>query len=140
MREILFRGKDPKEGGWVTGYYTVMWGVPHIVDVCNENLAYGVIPESIGQYTGVEDKNGVGIYEGDILRREFTDPVEDSGVDVCHAWVEYRNDNTHGSGFFLIDPEYGGVDTLDLVNCREFRVVGNIHDNPELLEGTYTAE
>lgn len=134
MREILFRGKEPIRGGWVTGYYTVMWGEPHIVDACSENVAYGVILETIGQYTGVEDKNGVGIYEGDILRREFTDPVEEGGADVCYAWVEYRNDNTHGSGFFLIDPEFGGVDILDLINCREFSVAGNIHDNPELLE------
>ncbi|MBQ8603880.1 MAG: hypothetical protein IJ410_03430 [Oscillospiraceae bacterium] len=134
MREILFRAKRCYiKDEWKQGYLTRMWGTLHIVDENNENAAYAIVPETIGQYTGVEDKNGVGIYEGDILRREFADDQEEAGVDVCYAYVQYRNDE-HGSGFFLVDAENGVADTLDLINCREFRVVGNIHDNPQLLE------
>lgn len=135
MREILFRGRRDNKGAWHEGQYITRSGV-HFIQQDDDGIIkkWWVYPETIGQYTGANDRNGVKIFEGDILRWEFTDPVEEGGVDVCYAWVEYRNDNTHGSGFFLIDPEFGGVDTLDLINCREFSVVGNIHDNPELLE------
>lgn len=135
MREILFRGRRGSNGVWHEGLYVTRNGVHFIQNDEDGTIKkWWVEPETIGQYTGANDRNGVKIFNGDILRREFVDPVEEGGVDVCYAWVEYRNDNTHGSGFFLIDPEYGGVDILDLINCREFEVVGNIHDNPELLE------
>ena len=125
MREILFRGKDIKTGEWVEGAYyhqTEFYGDAddehHIItskDELEDNMmeCYRVIPETVGQYTGLTDKNGTKIFEGDIVRRY--DNVERVFYD--------------GGGFspFAIP---GWECTPDADKCE---VVGNIHDNPELL-------
>ena len=86
-----------------------------------------VDPATVGQYTGLKDKNGVEVYEGDILSRN-------DAQFPMRGPVEYEN-----GGFYFHDEELGFCQYLlpDIAKrgvLKELEVVGNIHDNPELLE------
>ena len=74
MREILFRGKpDKRYGGWVTGYYIIDQTNPLEYTIAAEGSPYDwykVEPETIGQYTGMNDRLGTRIFEGDIMRND----------------------------------------------------------------------
>lgn len=118
MREILFRGKTVG-GDWIEG--TPMVFTDNFVQICrplehNET----VIPESIGQYTGLTDKNGKKIFEGDIV----TIPSYRGGK---HKTVVYFK-----NGKFAVD---GSNYSFKDISPRNMEVIGNIHDNPELLKG-----
>ena len=130
-REIKFRGKRTDNGEWVYGYYfeTGMSGV-YIVGsrpqakrtkdgmTAREKIwEYEVDPATVGQFTGLKDKNGREIYERDIL--EYV-PWALAGNMERRA-VEFK-DGIYYAGYQLKD-----------VNDGE--VIGNVHDNPELLEG-----
>ena len=125
MREILFRGKRIDNGEWVYGFYYVsrcksekfhfIW-----TDSCN-NLRAAVHPETVGQYTGLTDKDGVKIFEGDICR--FFNGEEYSIYEVVwiyHRWMVLM----HGSCNPL-------PDDLDEGFCESAKVISNIYDNPE---------
>ena len=137
MREILFRGKCEDNGLWFKGYLlgdeiTGQYFIHASGNSVNESfkvgeegvlhfLAFEVIPETIGQYTGVKDKNGKKIFEGDIVRY----------ANCVHKVVfESRN----GSGYFGI--VIGEMETWPFGSSPAdlMEVIGNIHDNPELLE------
>ncbi len=146
MREIKFRGKcvpDSKYAGeWVTGGLSQMSeGVtPHDEDLIvrflgdNCTISYHVIPGTVGQFTGLLDKDGREIYEGDIVQTQFSE--RPFGL---IAW--------HPDGYFCVDTAFGTwgqwrISTL--TPLREFMgrsvggkrillsVVGNVHDNPGL--------
>ena len=133
MREIKFRGKRIDNGEWVYGYYFIeerdiedgiIWrDIPQIQQRYGDHYQYfDVIPETIGQYTGLIDKNGREIYEGDIVR------IDDLGIGI----VDYEE------GRFAMRrreerfcwPVYCRIDHSPFVP----EVIGNIHENPELLE------
>ena len=131
MREILFRGKRLHDNKWIYGnFVSDCEGNPHIIEprfFCEDghHLQYEdntdtpvfIIPETVGQYTGLTDKNGVRIFEGDIVRYE-----DDIG------YVIYNGDDAR----FLVDSPNMYI-SMDYSN--EFEVIGNIHDNPEILKG-----
>lgn len=120
MREISYRGKGDtrfNSGGW-------FYGVP-IKDfegdwqLCTNCTKTTVLPETIGQFTGLTDKNGKKIFEGDIV----TMPKYGGGR---HKSVVYFR-----KGKFAVDgSNYGFKDICP----KNMEVIGNIHDNPELLE------
>ena len=124
MREVLFRGKRTDNGEWVKGYLYITHIGSHEIgsydaEINIERLTFDVIPETVGQYTGLIDKNGVRIFEGDILR---DDDNEENGV------VEFID------GEFCV--VFGNVEThgiYDIACCCY--VIGNIHDNPDMLRG-----
>lgn len=133
-REILFRGKRIKNGEWIEGYYRY---IPCInrhsilpTNPKNEQEEYPIILETVGQYTGLTDKNGKKIFEGDIVRCS-------SGIygevkfGLYPAAFSFSDKN---QGFYVEFPE----DSLYRKELGYWRnavvVVGNIYDNPELLE------
>ena len=127
MDRYLFRGKAVIDGKWYYGHLSTVddTGVPVILEPGKENHWLKVIPETVGQFTGLVDKNGVKIFEGDIVRygnfERQPEPLVDIGI------VEWKD------GCFLIDGEYIDWVANEYRN-REIEVIGNIHDNPELLE------
>ena len=136
MREILFRGKAILEGIWVEGDLNQFSdGCKCIVD--SEMDCFRVIPETVGQHTGLTDKNGKKIFEGDILQIIGYGEVIDRCVIGYGIYDSYGG--TKGSvGFYL----YWKTDKKQSrkysnpafwVNVREAVCIGNIHDNPELL-------
>ena len=136
MREILFRGKRIETGEFAYGFLVKMFGAYHIIDKDDENTAYEVIPETVGQYTGLKDKNGKRIWEGDILHIAkiadglggYYQPPLDYHVnvvvkfDLC-AWMWET---------LCEDKRY--ISFPDAWCHYECEVIGNITDNPELLE------
>ena len=139
MREILFRGKRTDNGEWGYGDYTkardyLNGKEMHIIippDVeafphCEFAGYEEVIPETVCQFTGLTDKNGRKIFEGDIIKCKVH---EMNGYRVRRGVVEY-----HGVGFIMnLDPNSWYDQKNISFDCE---VIGNIYDNPELLEGS----
>lgn len=151
MREILFRGKL-HDGRWSEGNLCVSKdGVCIITPDATPVGCYGrVDPDTVGQYTGLTDSNGKKIFEGDILRfaeteeynmwreaQEYPEDYEgmnpDAWVDV--AVVKWQGENDYPA--FDLSPSEFEANGLSWIKCDDFvfEVIGNIHDNPELLKG-----
>ena len=143
MREVLFRGKRTDNGEWAYGYYAhrptaVCIGESNpsciYVPACDpdDNSEFiEVIPETVGQYTGLTDKNGVKIFEGDIVRYG-TNTNRADNEEIYEVVFETRG----GSGYFGI--RISEIETWQFcleVPAKLMEVIGNIHDNPELLGG-----
>ena len=140
-REIIFRGKSIGTGKWLYGYLfnyglTAPSNVP-CISVCVPkswkeayNL-YTVHPDTIGQYTGLKDKAGKKIFEGDIL--EYIGKREDNMNKVYRRKVVFRE-----GMFALLSKELQAYSALNYHCMKDgrsaWRVIGNIHDNPELIE------
>ena len=164
MRDYLFRGKRKDNGEWVYGYYTELPvgslgatifsnddeivcedtasyiikvfekqhsnysnGNPLLVIEC-EN--YEVIPETVGQFTGLTDKNGKKIFEGDIVSRYVNRLDKRVNASV-------KNNTTVASWIceFFLYKDKKEVFLANRVGKNDCYVIGNIHDNPELLKG-----
>ncbi len=142
MREILFRGKQTSDGKWVYGFYieNETFGntlIPSIIPIDENGAArfdddgydieIYVIPETVGQYTGLTDKNGKKIFEGDILEGDLEDSLDPGAKWRSEIiWGKFGW-NCKGNKISLPMDEY---------DIREGEVIGNIHDNPELLKGS----
>ena len=127
MREVLFRGKRTDNGEWVKGYLYITHTGAHEIgsydaEINIERLTFDVIPETVGQYTGLTDKNGKRIFEGDIVSL-----VKHDGLiyKVVYVPCRYELVNSKGVNCFV----------LDIYKSENIEVIGNIHDNPELLGG-----
>ena len=134
MRNIIFRGKSIAHHGkkeeWVYGFYSNYKGVngrTHYISDDNGN-SIAVREETVGQYTGLTDKNGNRIFEGDILKVYYYGKSKIFGV------VKF------GETRFFIDDNFKGgcikakAPMTEMFSRYEFEVVGNLHDNPELLD------
>ena len=146
MREILFRGKRVDNGEWVYGYYCpCVFGNfpadPAIIDA--DELKKGkwvpvrVIPETVGQYTGLTDKKGKKIFEGDITKYDLWDDKFDYR-EVNFGYFYAATDSYNGGpalGFYLANINGNADDIGFSKNMYKYiEVIGNIHNNPELLE------
>lgn len=125
MREILFRGKT-SNGEWE-------YGVPVFSGLNNElafmkqmhSYDHQVIPETVGQYTGLTDKNGTKIFEGDIVTNSYYLEKDKTKNSI----IEYGKWNCSCCNGVFGWVSNGFVDFRD----EDVIVIGNIHDNPELL-------
>ena len=148
MREILFRGKRIDNGEFVYGYVGVFKGitqifVPFTEEEEKENeghflsaiggLWHTVHTETVGQFTGLTDKNGKKVFEGDIGRYKQTDGAKRNGKPIiCTGFVIY---NAKTASYAVESKDEVGCEYFDYFPIKDFEVIGNIHDNPELLEG-----
>ena len=154
MREILFRGKRMDNGKWAEGY--LYEHEPALVGIASENDVpepskwfiartgfadwnmprpvefVEVEPSAGGQYTGLKDRNGKRVFEGDIVTQNWYDhdePSDDSFGEV--VFCEYD------CSFSVMDVNKDGF--MPLGRCGsyhwEVEVIGNIHDNPDMLKG-----
>jgi uncharacterized phage protein (TIGR01671 family) len=129
MREILFRGKRVDKGEWVYGYYVYCdKSDSHLI--CEQNTSrslnqYGVIHETVGQFTGLLDKNKVKVFEGDIFGGRY---------ESCYiSWDE----QLHGWNFkwtFNNESTIGDFNLFEEDDHSTLEVIGNIYENEELIK------
>jgi uncharacterized phage protein (TIGR01671 family) len=137
MREILFRGKRWCHWEWKYGSYAYQEGAHKILLESGEDEYgvdhYYVDHTTVGQFTGLTDKNGTKIFEGDIGKYKQTDGAKRNGKPIiCIGKVVY---NTKTASFAVDSKDDIGAKNYDYFPIKDFEVIGNIHDNPELLEG-----
>lgn len=139
MREILFRGKRTKTGEWVSG---LIWHhTEKASSIYSDELDkhVWVHPETVGQFTGLTDKNGKKIFEGDVVKftdspfgYSYTGAVCFNEGSFCIKYEYWKKEKFHriGQTDKWQDMGASGVVTY------QYEILGNIHDNPELLENT----
>ena len=143
MREILFRGKRIDNGEWVFGdLIREPWGycIQVVTGSGNEYIRkkYAITEETVGQYTGLKDKNGERIFEGDMIK-PFDDEVDKMVVEFHYGQfllclygergylAEYGWEEEGNYGCFESEPLSSYGDDIE--------IIGNIHDNPEFMKG-----
>ena len=127
MRTIKFRGKRVDNGEWVYGYvYKIerkdLWFIDN-----GKTVSHQVIPETLGQFTGLKDKNGNKIFEGDLIQWTSTDTDGSLMTKVDEVkWSKYGwvcgKELQCLADYLLFDPSYENLE-----------LIGNIHDNKEML-------
>ena len=130
MREILFRGKRINNGEWAYGDLLTCDDEMEIYSESHGENGGWVIPETVGEYTGLTDKNGVKIFEGDIVHLY-------GDKDTSTRFINYKAlvIFAHG-GFCAIDgtPDDYAVCRFDFASSLNCEIIGNIYSNPELIE------
>lgn len=122
-REIKFKGKRLDNGEWTCGYFYQESGNTYIIEDCqkesmlNRNIAYKVDPDTVGQYTGLKDKNGKDVYEGDV--------IETYSHSYIVTWFK------RSSAFLLKEDETDNLNAFTpslVLQSSDAVVTGNIHD------------
>ena len=154
MHEILFRGKRIDAREWIEGYlYRLSEKLSPFIMIKNKGgTAFEIIPETVGQYTGLTDKNGTKIFEGDIVEYDhervttFWEEVPETYKPRRSHSCHWENDVFHYKRNYVVEWKEkdarwilrNGSDQHDLrlmpMRMHNGVVIGNIHDNPELLK------
>ncbi|UVY22320.1 MAG: YopX protein [Bacteriophage sp.] len=131
MREILFKGKRIDNGEWIEGYYQKKYdflGKSHLILYVDNHVRWECVeidPETLCQFTGETDKNGKRIWESDVVWLVYDGKEHIYQIVWDNSELDFKATNgeeNYGSNF-----EY-------LLCCDEIEVIGNIFDNPELLQ------
>lgn len=129
MREIKFRGQKDYCKEWVYGNLIQFRWADFIVKFGSFEDRQRVIPETVGQFTGLKDDNGKEIYEGDIIKTPLGNILTVKSGTVTHKTKESLFQCTG----WCIESKSGNLDFLDETILKG-EVIGNIHDNPELIK------
>lgn len=132
-REILCRGKRADNGDWVYGYYVKYqpcankdkFVVGIVPDYASDLYLIKIIPSTLGRFTGLTDKNGAKIFEGDIVNVKT---ISGSFINYVITWF---NSDLCWVMQSLKDTSV----RFRLRSCWGFEIIGNVHDNPELMKG-----
>ncbi|MBO5159612.1 MAG: hypothetical protein J6B94_08515 [Lachnospiraceae bacterium] len=119
-REILFKAKRKDNGEWVEGLPAIFWEEYYMFNPNDKNMAYGIDIDTLCQYTGLTDKNGNKIWEHDIIK---------CGIKMYVFWDEHFASWCLTRKGWLYKHFFG--ESQEPEDCE---VIGNIFDNPELLE------
>jgi uncharacterized phage protein (TIGR01671 family) len=130
---IKFRGQRADTKEWVYGYLLKMFGVISIMPLNDENTIFPIIPETVGQYIGKNDKNGKEIYKGDLF---FVYGEYDNGLYVedrsGYVYVDYNEQET------MYQTRAANGEWLENFNDYSYEanieIAGNIYDNKDLLD------
>ena len=163
MREIMFRGRDPDTGRWYEGFYMALsettycfkgdydshpentkhyivfdrmtdWGLP------NQHLRADIDPSTLGQFTGLLDKNGKRIFEGDVVKYTFDMPDNPNATENGKKVIIGRVFFSDWRASFSVTAGRNCSRNLNndlfkyVRNGNRVEVIGNIHDNPELFK------
>ena len=120
QREILFRGRNIDTGEWVYGDLLCEDRIVYPVD--HSLLCTDVDPDTVGQFTGLTDRNGKKIFEGDI--------IQDGNELYVVSWVTF---DASFSKQVIVTDSVCGFEHMDINNCKISDVIGNVLENPELL-------
>jgi len=123
MREIKFRGKT-NQGNWIYG--DLIHSLNNKVYIRNKDIFDEVLPETVGQFIGIKDVEGKEIYEEDIVQK--------TSIEYDYKGNEHKTEWLGVVKYITPKFIYKGVDSFYLAGTRPFKVIGNIYDNPELLE------
>ena len=154
-REILFRGKLSHSDKWIEGNLLIANNdKPYIIPSAvlepdghhlriDSDSAYWIIPETIGQFTGLTDKKGVKIFEGDVVRWSFgqhyweavISSIENNKSNTLYAIETFHNCTKDEEGYYTYersDSRRGTRNDIEFMSKR-IEVIGTIHDNPKLI-------
>ena len=120
MRKIRFRGKRADSGEWMYGDLIRRYGMTGIYQPSG---TIPIIPETVGQFTGMKDRFGVDVYEGDIL-----------AVKDFYGNIKAKSVCTYSHGCFWLQNDEQRIILYRDLDFGEMQIIGNVHDNPEFIK------